>query len=140
MVPPTRLIDPMQQAPNGFVFWLRGTLAVVLCSAVFVACYDGPPSGELRIGPPPKKPGASITGTKMCTCTACEPESCCVEDDGEQPETADCANSYDFTNCGNAMTISSCESRCFRHRWRASTETDCEAERPDKCCAASDRL
>ena len=82
---------------------------------------------------PPPKPGESITHTQMCSCVRCEPDSCCHELEQDRPEdNAECANGYDFSKC--EMAVSSCDSRCYQHRWRTRVEVGCESSRPDVCC------
>lgn len=83
----------------------------------------------------PDKPGASLTKTEMCSCMRCEPSACCRELEQDTPEVdKDCADGYDFSKC--EMAVSSCESSCFQHRWRARVEVGCAASRPDNCCHA----
>jgi len=99
-----------------------------------LGCGSTAPPAEPDRGPrrPPPKPGESITHTIMCSCKACEPRSCCRELEQDQPELEDCSDGYDFSKC--EMAVSSCDSRCFQHRWRTRVETGCEASRPDRCC------
>jgi hypothetical protein len=69
----------------------------------------------------------------MCTCNACEPRECCRELEQDQPEVDEkCADGYDFSRCG--LAVSSCESRCFSHRWRTRVDVGCDASRPAECC------
>jgi len=74
----------------------------------------------------------------MCTCRACEPARCCQEK-SEAEDTGNCPmDSYNFganDKCG--ISIESCQSRCFEHRWRADVQKGCEASRPPQCCAPS---
>lgn len=111
--------------------WLLGGLV-----AVNLGCTPEPsgsaasPQAPRR---PPPRPGESITHTQMCSCLVCEPVSCCHELDADAPEVqTDCADGYDFSKC--EMAVSSCDSNCFQHRWRARVEIGCLASRPDKCC------
>ena len=106
------------------------------------ACQPVPPSGAVRITPfsGAAKPGKSITDTMMCSCTACEPASCCVEEETPQDDNEDCNKGYDFSQCDASLTVSSCSGQCFQHRWRGQKDAGCAASRPDKCCAPSDRL
>jgi hypothetical protein len=90
---------------------------------------DGEP-GQLRRAPP--KPGESITHTQMCSCKVCEPKSCCTELEQDAPEMQQCADGYDFSKC--QMEVSSCDTRCFQHRWRTHVEIGCAGSRPDTCC------
>lgn len=85
---------------------------------------------------PHKKPGASLTETMMCSCVRCEVASCCKELDQEQEQSSEKCTSYDFEKCGG-LAVSSCEGRCFQHRWRADASAGCEASRPEACCYAS---
>lgn len=84
---------------------------------------------------PHKKPGASLTETMMCSCVRCEVASCCKELEQEEEQSAAKCNSYDFESCGG-LAVSSCEGRCFQHRWRADLEAGCDASRPAACCYA----
>jgi len=118
--------------------WLgRLGLGSALAIALIIGCGPPPtsPPAELvttRRHPPPK-PGESITHTMMCSCTKCEPAHCCRELEQDQPEMQkNCADGYDFSKC--EMAVSSCDSRCFQHRWRTRVEVGCEASRPDLCC------
>jgi hypothetical protein len=70
----------------------------------------------------------------MCSCQVCAPARCCREFDQDEPELEKCADGYDFSRCG--MAVTSCEGRCFQHRWRTRVEVGCAASRPDKCCYA----
>jgi hypothetical protein len=91
------------------------------------------PSGSGKPRRPPPKPGESITHTIMCSCKVCEPDSCCRELEQEQPGIAEgCADGYDFSKC--EMAVSSCDSRCFQHRWRTRVDKGCAASRPKTCC------
>ena len=125
----------MNSAPPKRHLWLAacGT-AIILC---FAACrgsygqpYQKPPYK------PPYKPGDSIRKTKMCTCKACDPKSCCRELEQERPELQDCAKGYDFSQC--ELEVSSCESNCYQHRWRIQAGQTCVSKRPDVCCHQND--
>ena len=91
---------------------------------------SGGEAGKMRRAPP--KPGESITHTQMCSCKVCEPASCCRELEQDAPEMQPCADGLDFSNC--QMEVSSCDTRCFQHRWRTHIEIGCAGSRPDKCC------
>ncbi|HHH11977.1 MAG TPA: hypothetical protein ENK23_07895 [Sorangium sp.] len=92
-----------------------------------------PGTVEVRNERPPPRPGESISRTVMCSCVMCEPESCCRELEQDAPQTdKECARGYDFSKC--EMAVSSCDSRCFRHRWRTRVESGCDNTRPEKCC------
>ena len=95
---------------------------------------DRPLFGTGVLHPPPK-PGASISQTRMCECTACEPSSCCEgPQDDEPPPTCE-TNSYVFdSRC--EPSIRSCASRCAREVWRVKTSEECAAKRPASCCQA----
>jgi len=105
-------------------------------SLMLLACEPKPPSSGFKMysdGRVPPKPGESVTHTKMCSCLACEPTSCCRELEQEQPELQkDCADGYDFSKC--EMAVSSCEASCFQQRWRTRVEVGCAASQPDSCC------
>ncbi len=69
----------------------------------------------------------------MCSCKACEPQSCCRELEQELPENGNCADGYNFEKCG--LSVSSCGASCFQHRWRIRIdEQTCEEKRPQECC------
>jgi hypothetical protein len=109
----------------------------MLALASLIACSPAPhgtASGDgVRRAPP--RPGESITHTMMCSCQVCEPERCCRELEQDRPEpSADCADGYDFSKC--EMPVSSCNSRCFQHRWRTRVEVGCAGSRPTNCCHA----
>jgi hypothetical protein len=88
---------------------------------------------------PHDKPGESLNKSMMCSCTRCEVATCCREFDQDQPQDTAKCDSYDFEKCGGAgIEVSSCEGRCFQHRWRAPVDKGCEGTRPDACCNASD--
>jgi hypothetical protein len=72
----------------------------------------------------------------MCSCTSCEPNSCCrdLEKDAPPIDTG-CAEGYDFSKC--QTQVQSCEGRCFQQRWRARVEVGCESARPKNCCNAT---
>ncbi len=117
---------------------VAGTMLLLwLAMACNTAKPTSPPAVlKVRRKRPHAKPGDSISKTQMCSCIACEPKSCCKELDQDAPKTAkDCAQGYDFSKC--EMAVSSCKSRCFRHRWRTEVDTGCEATRPDRCCHAT---
>ncbi|HZO13128.1 MAG TPA: hypothetical protein VFB62_07710 [Polyangiaceae bacterium] len=112
--------------------WLAASLLVVL--ACSVEAPRSPVAGLTTVGAPPRKPGESITQTQMCSCKMCEPVSCCHELDEDRPELEKCGDGYDFSRCG--MPVTSCDSRCFQHRWRTRVEVGCASSRPEKCCHA----
>ena len=87
-----------------------------------------------RILKAPRKPGGSITHTKMCQCHACDPGDCCQGDWGEDNKSAtECKDSYDFKpECG--LKVSSCSARCYQHVWRIDVEKSCAATTPLVCC------
>ena len=92
-----------------------------------------------RILKAPRKPGGSITHSKMCECQACDPGDCCQGDWGETGTSDDqCKVSEDTerdelsVNCN--MKVSSCSARCFQHVWRIDVEQSCEATTPLVCC------
>jgi hypothetical protein len=107
-------------------------LAIALGAACAIEEPHSPDATLTARRPPPKKPGESITHTMMCSCRVCEPTSCCHELDQDRPELESCADGYDFSRCG--MSVTSCDSRCFQHRWRTQVEAGCQASRPDRCC------
>lgn len=119
---------------------LRCLLGVALTLVVTVAgCgsrpgVDGPLFGTGVLHPPPK-PGASISQTRMCECTACEPSNCCEgpEDEGT---AATCGQGYDFSDPACGISIRSCASRCAREVWRVKNGEDCAVRRPASCCGA----
>lgn len=81
----------------------------------------------------PPKPGESISKTAMCSCTVCEPATCCRELEQDRDDIdKDCADGYDFSKC--ETNVSSCGASCFQHRWRTRVEIGCEQTRPDRCC------
>jgi hypothetical protein len=82
---------------------------------------------------PPDKPGESLNKSMMCSCTRCEVATCCREFDQEQPQSEGKCEDYDFERCGG-IEVSSCEGRCFQHRWRAPVDVGCADSRPDACC------
>ena len=118
--------------------WLRLAWAASLAATVTVACVPpptSPPAGLDDVGAlrPPHKPGESLTKSQQCTCVACEPRRCCHELEEDAPSIdPKCANGYDFSKC--EMAVQSCDSRCFRHRWRAPVSEGCAATRPPECC------
>ncbi len=91
--------------------------------------YQSPPAKVEIVNAPPKTPGHSIAETQMCSCTSCEPASCCV---GPESGATPRCDSYDFSDC--AMAVSSCASRCFEHTWRVGADASCAATRPTACC------
>ena len=110
-----------------------GIVAIVVVGCPASRPTSPPATLTIRNKRPPARPGESISRTQMCSCIACEPNSCCRELEQDAPKTdKDCAKGYDFSKC--EMAVSSCDSRCFRHRWRTHVETGCERSRPDKCC------
>jgi hypothetical protein len=118
-------------------------LTLACAAATLVAACDVPPPRQgggvafdrYRDKPPPK-PGESITHTRMCSCKVCRPDSCCRELEEEAPQLERCADDYDFSDCG--MAVSSCDSRCFQHRWRTRIEVGCTKSRPRGCCYATE--
>ncbi len=70
----------------------------------------------------------------MCSCTRCEVATCCRELEQDQPQSSQKCSSYDFEKCGAALAVSSCEGRCYQHRWRKQKDGDCEQDRPPECC------
>jgi hypothetical protein len=115
--------------------------ACLVLSALGLACPPPPTSPDERLcgggdcPPPPPKPGDSLTSSELCTCRACEPRSCCVEktDDGSGGGCE--ADGYNFAaneRCG--LSVQSCQSRCFQHRWRADRTKGCAASKPVRCC------
>ena len=123
------------------IYGARTTVASAVLVALLGLSCGGPapsqttpqsPASGRRQAPP--KPGTSITHTKMCACTSCDPPSCC-QGDVSDIETEACRESYDFSaseSCG--MSVKSCASRCFEHHWRVPLAEDCEATQPDVCC------
>ena len=70
----------------------------------------------------------------MCSCLRCQPASCCRELEQERPEnTEKCGNDYDFSQC-KGIAVTSCQSRCFEHRWRSDASKGCSDKRPPDCC------
>jgi len=114
-------------------------VAALLALALGQACASAPPSGALCGGgpcaPPPKKPGHSLSSSVLCTCRACEPQACCVEKNETEADGGCPMDSYDFAaneSCG--LSVPSCQSRCFEHRWRAEVTQGCAATTPERCC------
>jgi hypothetical protein len=113
-------------------------LALGLVGAIAVTCNTGPPTSpdatltiyDERV---PPKPGDSYAKSEMCSCTVCEPATCCreLEQDREGIDK-DCADGYDFSKC--ETKVSSCGASCFQHRWRTRVEKGCDASRPTRCC------
>jgi len=119
------------------LLWLR----LAACGTVMLWCFAacGGSYGPYQKPPhkPPYKPGDSIRKTKMCTCKACDPASCCRELEQERPELQDdCAQGYDFSQC--ELAVSSCESNCYQHKWRIQAGQTCVSKRPDACCHQND--
>jgi hypothetical protein len=115
-------------------------LAIALV-VVATACASGPEraAGALCGGgpcaPPPRKPGHSLTSSVLCSCRACEPHGCCEEKDTRDEDRGCPLDSYDFAaNDSCALGVSSCESRCFVHRWRVPVAQGCQVDRPASCC------
>ena len=104
--------------------------------ALGVGCASSEPQPIVNFGrKPPPKPGSSITHSVMCSCTVCEPTSCC-EGPGDAPDESTCGDSHDFTqseNCG--IAIRSCAGRCGPKRWRVAKTEACEARMPKECCS-----
>jgi hypothetical protein len=119
---------------------LRRLLAASLTFAFILAgCgsrpgVDGPLFGTGVFHPPPK-PGASISQTRMCECTACAPSDCCEGPEDDAPP-ATCRDSYDFSDPACGVSIRSCASRCAREVWRVKNGEECAAKRPASCCRA----
>jgi hypothetical protein len=116
---------------------------LLVASALVVAgaCSSDPgvQSGAIcgggRCGPPPKKVGHSLSNSELCTCRACEPASCCQDEQMDESDAGCPMDSYDFAAseaCG--LAVPSCASRCFEHRWRADVALGCEATKPARCC------
>ncbi len=82
---------------------------------------------------PHDKPGASLSKTMLCTCRRCEVASCCRELEQEQEQVAGKCQDYDFNKCGG-LAVSSCEGRCYQHKWRADVALGCDDNRPESCC------
>jgi hypothetical protein len=113
---------------------LRASLTFCL---IFAGCgggagVEGPQFGTGVLHPPPK-PGASISQTRMCECTACAPKDCC---DGPEDDAlpATCRDSYDFSDPACGVSVRSCASRCAREVWRVKNGEECAAKRPASCC------
>ncbi len=108
---------------------------------LLAACDIAPPKqqldGRLRVTRkrPHKKPGASLEESMLCSCLRCEVAMCCNELEHEQQQSTQKCTSYDFESCGG-LAVSSCEGRCFQHRWRTEQAVGCQASRPDACCYA----
>lgn len=115
-----------------------GSMGILLVAA---ACDVPPPKqqldGRLNITRkhPHKKPGASLQESMMCSCVRCEVASCCRELEQDEEQSTGKCDSYDFENCGG-LSVSSCEGRCYQHRWRADQDVGCEGSRPEVCCYA----
>ncbi len=119
-----------------------GGLGVVTTTLTMLAACDVPPpkqqtsvSLEVRRKRPHKEPGASLAETEMCSCVRCEVASCCKELEADDEQAAGKCSSYDFESCGG-LAVSSCEGRCFQHRWRADRGVGCSESRPASCCYA----
>lgn len=120
-------------------FWAPGLWVPLVLLA---ACDIPPPKQQLDARlkitrkHPHDEPGASLTETELCSCVRCEVASCCREYEQEQEQPAAACDSYDFEKCNAGMAVSSCEGRCYQHKWRADREAGCEASRPKVCCYA----
>ncbi len=110
-------------------------LGAVVVALLVASCGASEPEPLIRFsGRPPPKPGSSITHSALCTCSVCEPSSCC-----QGPESGDtaevCDQGYDFTKneqCG--VAIQSCVGRCVPRRWRVRRAETCESRAPSECC------
>jgi|GEM_PF-2796495 len=110
------------------------TLAFILAGCGSRPGVDGPLFGTGEFHPPPK-PGASISQTRMCECTACAPSNCCDGPEDDAPP-ATCRDSYDFSDPACGVAIRSCASRCAREVWRVKNSEECADKRPASCCGA----
>lgn len=113
----------------------RVLVPALLALGCWAACQPTPPPSAGK--PPwrlPRKPGESLTHTKLCRCKSCDPPDCCRELEKDRPEMKDCADGYDFSKC--ELEVRSCDANCYEHSWRIRTERSCEETRPDRCCPA----
>ncbi len=110
--------------------------AIVL---LLMGCASGSGSGSMDAvesvpaGRVPYKPGASLTSSRLCECTACEPAHCC-EGSAEGAELESCASGHDFSAC--ETSISSCARRCYAHSFRVPKHLSCDERRPAVCCTS----
>ena len=121
---------------------MRRLLWLAVLTALLGSCEPSRPAEPAfgnRILKGPRKPGGSITHTKMCECQACDPGDCCQGDWGETGTNGEeCKASEDpehnelTMNCG--LSVSSCSARCFNHVWRIDVEASCQATTPLVCC------
>jgi len=120
--------------------FLLGLGISVIFSLILPGCGTRPQSEGPLFGTgvfhPPPKPGASISQTQMCECTACEPSNCC--DGPEEGEAPTCTPSADSNDeqvlCADSLR--SCASRCAREVWRVKVGEECSSKRPAHCCRA----
>jgi hypothetical protein len=111
----------------------RRALICLLLLMLALACAATPETSAAPRAKPPPRPGSSITHSQMCACTACPVARCCRGETNE-PESATCRDSYDFSgSCG--MAVQSCTGRCYQKVWRVRLDQACEQKRPAECCA-----
>jgi len=123
-------------APSLVVLCLVVPCLVLAFGALSGCSEPVTPSGAIKFyrKTPPSKPGHTLSQSMMCSCTRCEPASCCRELEQDTPSNNEkCGDGYDFSKCGG-IAVSSCGSRCFEHRWRADVNEGCNSKRPRECC------